>query len=101
MTATYRRTYDIDSAFDAIDDDVLAVRDRALLKAAAMVEGIDDELTRLRILEDCVLTLKSANDSALVMLQRAIRTTSDRLDAERLVREVDQTIREGRRGHDH
>lgn len=99
MTA-YRRILDIDSAFDAIDDDVLAVRDRALLKAAAMVDGIDEELTRLRVLEDCALTLKSANDSAMEMLQRAIGKATDVLNAERLVREVDRTIREGRSGHD-
>jgi len=70
-----------DSVFDDIDRDVIAVRDRALVRAAGMLESIDLELTRLRVLEDCALTLKSANDCALTMLRKAIELHSDRRGA--------------------
>jgi predicted ATPase with chaperone activity len=92
---------DIDSAFEAIDSDVLAVRDRALARAAGMLETIDAELARLEVLQDCALTLKSANDSAMTMLRRAVDETSRTLRSARLAAEVDHQVSGGRVGGKH
>jgi hypothetical protein len=92
---------DIDSAFDHIDSDVLAVRDRALGRAAEMLEAMDQELTRLQVLQDCAQTLKSANDSAMKMLRHAVIEASGKLRSQRLAADVDRELGEGGRGGSH
>lgn len=82
----------IDDALDGIDGDLIAIRDRVLGEATGMIAGIDRETTRLQILQDCLETLKSANDNAVALLKAAVAETRGQLWAERMADELDRQL---------